>query len=51
MSKDEGNISYSNGIIDGVIPCEEEERKLRHDRKPRSKLAVGGMFKFPDLNE
>ena len=51
MSKDKRGINYSNGIIDGVVPCEEEERKLRHDRKPKSKLAVGGMFKFPDLNE
>lgn len=45
------NVKKNNGIIDGVTPCEEEERKLRHGNNPKSKLDIGGMFKFPDLNE
>ena len=51
MDKNKNSISYDNGIIDGVIHCEDEEKKLIHNNKPRSKLGIGGMFKFPDLNE
>lgn len=51
MRKDKKEVSYNNGLIDGVVVCEEEERKLQHNRNPKSKLDIGGMFKFPDLNE
>lgn len=43
--------NYNNGIVDGVIFCEEEEKKLLHDNKPKSKEGIGKIFRFPDLNE
>lgn len=50
--KDNSKFSnYTNGIVDGVIFCEEEEKKLLHDSKPKSKLEIGEIFRFPDLNE
>lgn len=51
--KDNNNklSNYNNGIVDGVIFCEEEEKKLLHDSKPKSKLEIGKIFGFPDLNE
>ena len=41
---------YNNGLIDGVIPCEEEEKKLRHENEPKSKRGIIDMFNFPNLN-
>mgnify|MGYP001043848769 CR=1 FL=1 len=31
---------YNNGLIDGVIPCEEEEKKLRHENEPSQKAEL-----------
>lgn len=45
------NSKHNNGIIDGVIYCEDEEKKLIHDNKSKSKRDISEMFKFPDLNE
>ena len=42
---------YNNGLIDGVIPCEEEERKLRHGDEPKSKRGITDIFNFPNLNK
>ncbi|MDU2123661.1 MAG: hypothetical protein E7E64_14125 [Clostridium celatum] len=42
---------YSNGLIEGVIPCEEEEeKKLRHENEPKSKSGITDIFNFPNLN-
>ena len=41
---------YNNGLIDGVIPCEEEEKKLRHENEPKSKSGITNIFNFPNLN-
>ena len=41
---------YSSGLIDGVIPCEEEEKKLRHENEPKSKSGITDIFNFPNLN-
>ena len=41
---------YSSGLIDGVIPCEEEEQKLRHENEPKSKSGITDIFNFPNLN-
>ena len=40
----------NDGLIDGVVFCEVEERKLRHgnEQKPKSKLLE--IFNFPNLN-
>lgn len=50
MSNDKKEVSYNNGLIDGVVVCKDEERKLQHKSNAKSKLDIG-MFKFPDLNE
>lgn len=41
---------YNNGLIDGVISCEEEEKKLRHENEPKSKSGITNIFNFPNLN-
>lgn len=41
---------YSNGLIDGVIPCEEEEKKLIHGNETKSKSRIIDIFNFPNLN-
>lgn len=41
---------YNNGLIDGVIPCEEEEKKLRHENEPKLKSGITDIFNFPNLN-
>ena len=41
---------YSNGLIDGVIFCEEEEKKLRHENEPKQKSGITDIFNFPNLN-
>lgn len=41
---------YNNGLIGGVIPCEEEENKLRHENEPKSKSIITDIFNFPNLN-
>lgn len=51
MKDNNKTSNYTNGIIDGVIFCEEEEKKLLHDNKTKSKMEIGEIFKFPDLNE
>ena len=48
-NKKSGN-EYNNGLIDGVNPCEEEEKKLRHENEPKSKSGITDIFNFPNLN-
>lgn len=51
MNRDKNPINYNNGIIDGVIYCEDEERRLTHGKRQKSHNKFEDMFRFPDLNE
>lgn len=47
----ENNRDGINGLIDGVVYCNDEEKKLIHGKKQENKSKFEDMFKFPDLNE
>ena len=42
--------NYSDGLVDGVISCEEEERKLTHENDPKSASKFSNIFNFFNLN-
>ena len=44
------NKDYDDGLINGVISCKEEERKLSHGDEPKSKNRINEIFNFPNLN-
>ena len=50
MIDKEDKKDYNNGLIDGVIPCEEEERKLSLRDEKKSKSGITDIFNFPNLN-
>ena len=49
-NKNDINNKNSEGLIDGVIICEEEEKKLIHGDKNKKKRGIENIFNFPNLN-
>lgn len=50
MTEKSEEKNYSDGLVDGVISCEEEERKLRHENDPKSASKFSNIFNFFNLN-
>ena len=50
MKEKSDEKNYSDGLIDGVISCEEEERKLRQANDPKSASKFSNIFNFFNLN-
>lgn len=49
-NKNDINNKNSEVLIDGVIICEEEEKKLIHGDNPKEKRGIENIFNFPNLN-
>ena len=49
-NKNDINNKNSEGLIDGDIICEEEEKKLVHGDNNKEKSGLENIFNFPNLN-
>ena len=50
MINNKSKKDYNNGLIDGIIFSEEEEKKLMHENEPKPKSGVTDIFNFPNLS-